>query len=262
MNQERFVKSYPSYIGSPIWNDDGLFKLYHYCLYKSSHNTYKWHNRMINPGELPISVKGASVELGWSINKLRLKLGELQRCGYITVMAYSSGTLIRVLGWFNHQNGTAAAERVPSAAWENTPISKTDTRINYQNTGVSETDTQCVSNGYGSVSETDNNQYKRKNTQYNSSEESEGFLELWLSYPVDRRTHREAAAEEYSKAIENGATPEYIRAALEADKQSSAWNTESGKFVPGIVKWLQKERWRDFVVKPKTREDELWTTKW
>ena len=53
LESERFIKSYSSLIESPIWPDDGLFKLYHYCLYKASRNVYLWRGIQIQPGEFP-----------------------------------------------------------------------------------------------------------------------------------------------------------------------------------------------------------------
>ena len=49
--------------------------------------------------------------------------------------------------------------------------------------------------------------------------------------------------------------------ALEAEKQSDDWLKENGRFVPGIVKWLEKENWRSFVQQAETvEEDEEWTS--
>ena len=63
------------------------------------------------------------------------------------------------------------------------------------------------------------------------------------------------------KALEDGATIDAIVSALEAEKQSSDWREENGRFVPGIVKWLQKETWRSFVQQAETvEEDEEWTS--
>ena len=62
LESERFIKSYSSLIESPIWPDDGLFKLYHYCLYKASRNVYLWRGIQIQPGEFPMSYRHAAAE--------------------------------------------------------------------------------------------------------------------------------------------------------------------------------------------------------
>ena len=98
---ERFVKSYPSLQSSPIWPDDGLFKLYHYCLYKASWNTYFWQGHKINPGEFPMSIRHAAAELRWSREKLAKKFAELEQLGCICMKKTSSGTLVRVTSWLD-----------------------------------------------------------------------------------------------------------------------------------------------------------------
>ena len=55
---------------SLIWSDDGLFKLYHYCLHKASRNLYVWRGVQIRPGEFPMSFRHAAEELCWSRDKL------------------------------------------------------------------------------------------------------------------------------------------------------------------------------------------------
>lgn len=49
------------------------------------------------------------------------------------------------------------------------------------------------------------------------------------------------------KALNDGATIEAILSALEAEKQTVDWLTANGQYVPGIVKWLQREPWRNYV---------------
>ena len=93
---ERYVKSYPSLQNSPIWPEDALFKLYHYCLYKASWNTFDWHGFQINPGEFPMSLRHAEEELCWSRNKLLRRLAVLERLGYIRTKKTAEGTLVWV----------------------------------------------------------------------------------------------------------------------------------------------------------------------
>lgn len=72
---------------------------------------------------------------------------------------------------------------------------------------------------------------------------------------------RREAARLVAKALDEGATIDSILAALEAEKQSYAWSEENGRFIPGIVKWLEKETWRSFVQQAETiEEDEEWTS--
>ena len=100
----RFVKSYPAFMQSPIWADDNLFKLYHYCLYKASRNSYIWRGKVLKPGEFPASKKGAAAELNWSKNKFNRCLDALTKTGMIAVEVFSEGTLIRLKDSEWHQD--------------------------------------------------------------------------------------------------------------------------------------------------------------
>ena len=65
-----------------------------------------------------------------------------------------------------------------------------------------------------------------------------------------------------AKAKADGATTDAILEALEAEKASDAWRQENGRYIPGIVKWLQKEAWRDYLKQDEPEEDdELWTSR-
>lgn len=246
-DSERFVKSYISFLGSAIWRDDGLFKLYHYCLYKASRNFYSWRDLQIKPGELPISHRNAASELGWSRDKLDKKLIELQRTGLITITTSTRGTLISVRNW---------SEKQTTGSTEIRPI-----RTDYQSTDSTENGPYRLENQTESGLKTRPNQDRdKKRDSYRVAPEPEGFSQLWLAYPAERRTRREEAATIFARAVDQGATMESMIAALETDKNSYDWSRESGRFSPGIVKWLQKEKWRDYLVKTSTEEDEPWTT--
>ena len=105
------------------------------------------------------------------------------------------------------------------------------------------------------------NPIKKNSTASLSTSEPQGFTDVWIAYPANRRNQRSEAARLVGKALEDGATIDAIVSALEAEKQSSDWREENGRFVPGIVKWLQKETWRSFVQQAETvEEDEEWTS--
>ena len=63
-----------------------------------------------------------------------------------------------------------------------------------------------------------------------------------------------------AKALEEGATIDILLAALEADKQTPDWLTNNGQYIPGIVKWLQREAWRKTIPSEGTGEDEMWVS--
>lgn len=106
------------------------------------------------------------------------------------------------------------------------------------------------------------NPIEKNSTASLSTSEPQGFTDVWIAYPAPRRNLRREAARLVAKALDEGATIDSILAALEAEKQSSGWLEENGRFVPGIVKWLEKETWRNFVQPAEPdEEDEEWTSR-
>ena len=103
------------------------------------------------------------------------------------------------------------------------------------------------------------NPIKKNNTASLSASEPKGFTDVWIAYPANRRNLRREASRLVAKALDEGATIDSILSALEAEKQSYTWQEENGRFIPGIVKWLEKETWRSFVQEAKPdEEDEEW----
>ena len=99
---------------------------------------------------------------------------------------------------------------------------------------------------------------------YSTQNEPIGFTDIWFAYPQHRRTHRGEAASLVDKALNEGVTIGSILGALEEDKQSMDWQIDDGQYIPGIVKWLQRESWRSYL--PESRldmeeTDEMWVTR-
>lgn len=271
---ERYVKSYPSLLNSPIWPEDALFKLYHYCLYKASWNTFDWHGFQINPGEFPMSLRHAEEELRWSRNKLLRRLAVLERLGYICTKKTAEGTLV----WVNrcpdansiinsqHTENRAGGSMEGAPEWfqkRTTGGSAMEPqRSRNGTTGGSAMEPQRSHNGTtgGSTMEPYQEEYKN-NTYSTVASDPDGFSAVWCAYPEDRRTDRAEAVRQYRLAISLGATPQAIMDALNAAKCSEAWRQDSGRFIPGISKWLQKETWRDYVTTAEDEEEELWVSR-
>lgn len=271
---ERYVKSYPSLQNSPIWPEDALFKLYHYCLYKASWNTFDWHGFQINPGEFPMSLRHAEEELCWSRNKLLRRLAVLERLGYIRTKKTAEGTLV----WVNRcpdANSIINSQHTENQAdgrMEGTPewfqkrtaggSVNEPQRSNIGTTGGSAMEPQRSSIGTagGSMMEPYQKEYKN-NTYSTVASDPDGFSAVWCAYPEDRRTDRTEAVRQYRLAISLGATPQAIMDALNAAKCSEAWRQDGGRFIPGICKWLQKETWRDYVMPAEDEEEELWVSR-
>ena len=260
----------------PIWHDDGLLKLYLYCLSRASHNAYNWRGLLIQPGDLPLSERNTAATLSWSRDKLSRKIKQLSGTGLITIHSIPfKGSMIHITDW--HQNNASLPQSGittspiqpqnqasfligPSNSWPDNQSSFQSAsgeirpvfpqkQASYDETGLTTRPNPIVE--------------KNNNSSIISGQsEPDGFTEIWISYPVSRRFRRAEAALLVRRAFADGATIEAILEALEEEKRSDAWQKENGRFIPGIVTWLQKEAWRSYVQPTEPKEDEeLWTTR-
>ena len=244
---EQGTKTRLSLRESPIWSDDGLFKLYHYCLHKASRNLYVWHGVQIRPGEFPMSFRHAAEELCWSRDKLIRKFARLEQAGYVSLKKGRSGTLVRIIKWNEIQTRATCRNSPPRS--ENEYMHGTESRPYWfeRTTSVGMKHRPNIGGN--------------KKEYIHSPIYADGFGELWLAYPEERRTRRAEAEQLYDAAISHGATQEAIMAALNTAKQSMSWRMDDGQFIPGIVTWLQKETWRDFVKPAEHQEVIKWTSR-
>lgn len=265
--KERFIKCSTNIIGGPAWHDDGVLKLYFYCYCKASHNTVTWKGIVLQPGDMPLAERDAAVELEWSRNKLDRKLELLEKTGLVSIRPSTIGTLLRI----NHWQRECGSEMKPSLQpWiqnDATTGSKMEPRpLQSEATDGSEMrlpDTAWLQNEAARGSKMEPNQYI-SNTKLNTHslpEVPKAFTQIWLAYPPERRTCRDEAICLFRKAMEDGATVDAMIAALEADKSSYTWSKEGGRYIPGIVKWLQKETWRDYLIAAPAEEEEIWTSR-
>ena len=266
-------------IQARIWQDDGAVKLYLYCLSRASHNVFKWHGLSVQPGDMPLSERHAAEAMIWSRNKLDRKLQALEAAGLITVRSVSrTGTMVHIVHWpvaagtpsdwlqNEARNKTSSSESGSmvkpetglraKTAWPHGEATSQKTGSTMKPDWPHDEARTCQT---GSTMEP--NPIEKNSTAYQAASEPQGFTDVWIAYPANRRNQRSEAARLVGKALENGATVDSILSALEAEKLSEDWREENGRFVPGIVKWLEKETWRSFVQQAEPdEEDEEWTS--
>lgn len=244
-----------------VWWDDGVQKLYLYCLAKASHNEFEWNGLHLHPGDLPLSERNVSTTLGWSRNKLRRKMTLLKSMGMITVQS-SRGHLniVHVVNWPDNETGVGQSMAcMDEDEHGGYPVSSP---VRSEN---STTPAQYWIHDHGyqiqSGFTTAHNPYDRDHSHvdskgYGYEAEPDGFDEIWTAYPEHRRTRRREAASLVAEALEEGATIDIIRAALDMDKFSPEWQINNGQYIPGIVKWLERESWRAYLPEDHTNDDE------
>ena len=72
------------------------------------------------------------------------------------------------------------------------------------------------------------------------------FERFWTAYP--KKVGKEAARKAYSRAK---VPVERLLHALEAQKGSTQWQVENGRFIPNPATWLNQGRWEDEVCDPR-----------
>ncbi len=271
MNTRRNADAIRQLMRSPIWADDGAVKLYLHCLAMASHNQYCWRGLQLQPGDMPLSERKTAKALCWSRDKLRRRMRMLEAQGMVTIRSIPNvGTMLHVVNWPDPagvKNGPEAGatcihDGASAEAWDaqdctGSPLDASQAwyqdDTSHQETGIAviPTDPQNqTSSGQTGTLARPNPYIKNIYTSslgYGTRNEPDRFSEIWLAYPQNRRTNREAAAALVEKALNDGATIEAILSALEAEKQTVDWLTANGQYVPGIVKWLEREPWRVYV---------------
>lgn len=243
LTSKQFSDGIKQLMASPVWHDDGACKLYQYCLSQASRNYYEWKGQTIQPGDLPFSERHAAGTLQWSRNKLRRKLDILESLGLITLQSVQwIGTMLHIVDWPFFEADSCCHDRYDMNEYE-PDRSQTEQQTEQERFQNPENRQQLGSAAAHNII------YKKNKYTYNdhgSEAEPAGFSKIWLAYPEHRRGHRNEAANLVAKALEEGATIENILAALESDKQKLDWQMNDGQYIPGIVKWLQRETWRKY----------------
>ena len=287
MNTRRNADAIRQLMKSPVWADDGAVKLYLYCLAMASHNQYCWRGLQLQPGDMPLSERKTAKALCWSRDKLRHRMRMLEAQGMVTIQSIPNvGTMLHVVNW--PVADTAVLKNGPvwlhdgaiTEVWDVQDCTgypwaaqqawyQDDT--SYQATGIAvrPTDAQDQTSSAQTGTLVRPNPYKKNiytsSLGYGMKTEPDRFSEIWFAYPQNRRINREAAAELVEKALNDGATVDSILAALEAEKQTVDWSTANGQYVPGIVKWLEREPWRSYAdanVAPQVPDNEEQWESW
>ena len=237
--KRRFVRSYPDLQYTPIWKNRILFQLYHYCLYHAGWARRRWNGEIFRAGEFPMSQARCAKELGCSRSTVERYLKELARLGMIRLSTSFKGTKVCLV------SEDEIFALYPPPLQEDVDDEE-DTEQDEEERGEEQSAWQPPeAPPVSQPSERD--------------QISADFQKLWLAYPYERRTRRQEAETLFRSAVTQGANLQALMECLERDRCTVTWLSDNGKWIPGIVKWLGQEGWREFI-KPIIKKDELWTS--
>ena len=113
----------------PMWHDDAAVKLLVYCLIRASYKTRVLYGVTLAPGQLILSKKAATNELGWSRNKLRRHLSQLVEAGVLLVSEVAACTVvtIRKPSHYLHAFGDSMNTEIPPWARDESTACPEDT---------------------------------------------------------------------------------------------------------------------------------------
>jgi hypothetical protein len=117
--------------------------------------------------------------------------------------------------------------------------------------GEAPTVAPCQPDGTGASSSSSSSSSSSKKTPIPPKGVDGGFERFWKAYP--KRVGKIEAIKAWSKIESVQEKIEIILAAVETQKNSSAWTKESGAFIPHPSTWLNQGRWMDEPVKIPTK---------
>lgn len=78
-----------------------------------------------------------------------------------------------------------------------------------------------------------------------ASESSDGFDRFWAEWPKGKRVGKADAAKAWGKLKPDATLLTQIIAALQLQRDSTAWRKDGGQFIPNPATWINGRRWED-----------------
>jgi hypothetical protein len=217
---EGYIKAYRKTMKSRVFQNEGLFKVWMWCLWKASH-TEQWVTIKTGrgtteihllPGQFIFGRKTAAKELKMNPETVRKRMHKLKNMGNLTIESTTHYSLITIVNWEFYQGDN---KKVPS---------KVPTK--YQ------------------PSTTYKNDKNDKNDKY-----AQNFLSFWKSY--QNKAAKKKAYEAWQKLEKREDMETLLQTlldAIERQKQAKEIKKANGEFVaewPNPATWLNGRRWED-----------------
>lgn len=223
-----YFKCWRKIIKSPIFKNEGLLKVWIWCLAKASYKErcVKFMTGRggieinILPGQFVFGRDSASLELDMNPSTIWKRIGKLKNIENLNIESNRQYSLITITNWSVYQQ----------------EVLESNSESNYQVTSKEQ------------ASNTNKNSNKEKNEK--NKEYSIDFIEFWKSYP--NRIGKDAAWGAWQKR--NGDRPP-VEQIIQAIKDQKEWreSARQGEFRPewkNPSTWINQGCWNDETPKP------------
>ena len=195
-------------------------------------------------GELVVSTRNLTEITGISRNYVHKLIKLFEEAGQVKVEATQQGTKITLLNYSKYMADGGSYK------------SHSDTTGGSQESherliGEPQVALEKATGGsYKSHSEESHPYIREEREEHKKSKNGKPltlFEEFRKSYP--KKDSKEKVLEAYRKALDSGATEEDLLFSLNQwkSKQWDRWPEDEKKFIPGVVKWLESEKWNETV---------------
>ena len=224
-----FILLYRKSIDSRAFKNEGLWKVWTWCLMKSSYKK-RWVSVKVGraetevevmPGQFIFGRNSASKQLKMNPNTIWKRMQKLKTMQNLTIESNTKYSIISIINW--------------------------DTYQNIENKGNIESNNQVTTKCQPSNTNNKvNNINKDKKEIYTSN-----FLSFWLKYP--KKIGKGAAFKSYNNIKQPRPSLQIILQSIEEHQNTEQW--ENKQFIPNPATWLNQRRWEDEIDHDETMKE-------
>lgn len=210
-------------------------------------------------GELVISSRRLSEITGISRNCVHKLINQFKEAGQIDVEATQQGTKITLLNYSKYmaERGSYKSHSDDGGgSQENQERFIQEPQVAHRRT---------TGGSYKSHSDDSHPYLIEEQEEYKKSKNRKPltlFEEFRKSYP--KKDSKEKVLQAYQKALDSGVTEEDLLFSLNQwkSKQWDRWPEDEKKYIPGVVKWLESEKWSETVTEYVGKKKKMQLYKW
>ena len=249
MIQNGYVKIFRSITSWGWYQDSKVLHVWIHLLSQANYETKMFMGKTIERGKLATSINSICLATGLSQKSVRNCLEKLKKTGEIKVETTKKFSIITIENFCKYQSDEE------KELYEGKQKGR-----QMANEGQSKGQPKGTQKGNNErIKEIlkEKETHKEKESPTTRLPREAAFEHFWACYP--KKVGKEAAR----KAFNRVKIPvERLIEALETQKKSTQWKTESGRFIPNPATWLNQGRWDDELPEPESKCEESEYEQW